>query len=357
MNRKRIHGSVASLSVAALLLCAVLPSQVRGAGEASEEESAEQPAATHRDTIVVSANRVETEIRNVGSSVTVIDAEEIELRAKTSVAELLRSVPGVEVVRGGGPGQVTSVFIRGGNSSHTLVLIDGVRVNGPSTGAFDFANLSTDNVERIEIVRGPQSTLYGSEAMAGVISITSKRGREGLHFSGLAEAGELDHRRWSLTVDGGGDRFDYSVAVSDESTAGVSAARERAGNTENDAYELTSVSAALGFALGDDGRADLTLRTFDGRVGNDGFDFSAGPIDDLDRLQDREGLAASLRVQKRLGRRWNQIFLVGFNDDDLSGSDPSDLFSNFTVDSRSFELTAQSDVTVSDDDVLSFGVS
>ena len=351
MNPKRIHRSMA-----ALLLCAVLPSPARSAAE-DAEEAVDPPATTLRDTIVVSANRVATEIDDVGSSVTVLDAEQIELRAKTTVAELLRSVPGVEVVRGGGPGQVTSVFIRGGNSSHTLVLLDGVRVNDPSTGAFDFANLSTDAVERIEIVRGPQSTLYGSEAMAGVISITSKRGREGLHVSGLAEAGELDHRRWRLRVDGGSERFDYSLTASDESTDGVSAARESAGNTEDDAYDLTSVTAGLGFALGGDGRADLTLRTFDGRVGNDGFDFTAGPVDDLDRLQDREGLVASLRVRKQLGRRWNQTFVLGFHDDELSGTDPDDLFSNFTVDSRSAELTAQSDVTLSESDVLSFGAT
>ncbi len=356
MNRQRIL-----VSVAALLLCAVLPSQLRASEETSTEtastEAAESLPEALRDTIIVSANRLETKIEDVGSSVTVLDAEEIELRAKTTVAELLRSVPGLEVARGGGPGQLTSVFIRGGNSSHTLVLLDGVRVNDPSTGAFDFASLSTDNIERIEVVRGPQSTLYGSEAMAGVISITSKSGGQGFQLSGLAEAGELDHRRWRLRVAGGNDRFDYAITASDESTDGVSAASERAGNVEDDAFDLTSVTAALGFALGDDGRVDLTLRSFDGRVGNDGFDFVVGPIDDLDRLQDREGLVASLRIENQLSRRWNQTFLIGFRDDELSGSDPNDFFSNFTVDSRSVEITAQSDIALSDYDVLSFGFS
>ena len=137
-----------------------------------------------REEIVVTANRLESEPGEVGSSVTVITAEEIELKRKSSVAELLRSVPGVEIVRGGGPGQITSAFVRGGSSSQTLVLLDGVRLNAPTTGAFDFANLAADQIERIEIVRGPQSTVYGSEAVTGMISIFSKRGREGLHVLG-----------------------------------------------------------------------------------------------------------------------------------------------------------------------------
>jgi len=326
--------------------------------KSASEADTEEPRTEVREQILVTANRLEDSPQRVGSSVTVITAEEIESKRKNSVAELLRTVPGVEVVRGGGPGQVTSVFIRGGNSSHTLVLLDGVRLNSTTTGAFDFANLSADAIERIEIVRGPQSTLYGSEAVAGVISLFSKSGREGLHFSGLAEAGELGSSRFRARVDGGTERFDYSVSVSDEQTDGVSSARERAGNTEDDPYDVTTAAAHLGFGFGDDGEVDVDLRYFDAEVAIDGFDFSTGgPVDDLNRIQTREGFTASLRVAKQLAMRWKQTFVLGLNDEELAGSDPDDVFSNFGVESRSLELTSQSDLTLGDSDTLTLGFS
>jgi len=121
------------------------------------------------DEIVVTATRSETELDQVGSSVTVIGREEIEQRQMPFVLDLLRSVPAVDVVRSGGPGGQTYVGIRGAKSEHTLVLLDGVRMNDPSsTGtAYDFAGLTTDNIERIEILRGPQSTLYGVSSRNG----------------------------------------------------------------------------------------------------------------------------------------------------------------------------------------------
>ncbi|MCP4657777.1 MAG: TonB-dependent receptor, partial [bacterium] len=181
-----------ALSVTSVILTEVHAQEVDATSDPTQP-SQDEPRATLSDEIVVTANRLEAPAETVGSSVTVITAEEIARRRKTSVAELLRTVPGIEVARSGGPGQVTSLFIRGGNSSHALVLVDGVRVNSATTGAFDFADLPADAIERIEIVRGPQSTLYGSEAVAGVVSITTRRGSPGFHVAALAEAGGDDH--------------------------------------------------------------------------------------------------------------------------------------------------------------------
>ena len=111
--------------------------------------------------VVVTATKTEVPIKDATSSVTVITEEEIQAKKAKTVSDVLRDVPGLDVTQTGGPGGLTSVFMRGGNSSHTLVLIDGVRVNDPTTGEFNFADLTVDNIERIEIVRGPQSTLYG----------------------------------------------------------------------------------------------------------------------------------------------------------------------------------------------------
>ncbi|HEX9733584.1 MAG TPA: TonB-dependent receptor [Thermoanaerobaculia bacterium] len=309
---------------------------------------------TIADHITVTAERRERPLEAVGSSVTVITAEEIEARRAVTLADLLRTVPGVEVVRSGGSGQVTSVFLRGGNSSHTLVLVDQVRVNGATTGAFDFADLTADMVERIEIVRGPQSTLYGSEAMAGVIAITTRRGRgDGPGVHGAAEAGGQDHRRLRLGLQGATPELDYSVAASRLETDAVSAASR---GTEDDPHENTSAAARLGFGFAGDGRVDVSLRAFQGDVAVDGFDFVTGPVDALDRVQERDAVTGSVQATKTFGRV-RQTFVLGLHDDELTGRDPVDVFSNFAIDSRAAELTAQSDVTVSEADVLTLGYS
>ena len=127
--------------------------------------------------VVISANRYETPILNTASSVTVLTADDLALTKKTNLAEILNSEAGINFVQSGGPGKLTTVNIRGANPSHTLILIDGVEMNMPSDPGvvYDFANLPVSNIERVEILRGPQSTLYGSDAMAGVINIFTKQ--------------------------------------------------------------------------------------------------------------------------------------------------------------------------------------
>jgi vitamin B12 transporter len=128
------------------------------------------------DEVVVTATRTETPVSELGVSATVIGEQEIEGRLATDVVELLRDVAGLDVVQSGSRGGVVELYSRGGESNFTLVLIDGVKVNEPG-GGFDFSTLTTDNIERIEVIRGPQSALYGSDAMGGVIHIITKRGK------------------------------------------------------------------------------------------------------------------------------------------------------------------------------------
>lgn len=344
MFQRALHGGATYASLA-YILTAILSwiVAVPVAHAQAEDTTSVSSRPTLHDEIVVTPDRRERRRSQVGSSVTVITAEEIDRRESATVADLLRTVPGVEVARGGGPGQVTSVFVRGGSSSQTLVLIDGVRVNSSTTGAFDFADLPSDLIERIEIVRGPQSTLWGSEAVAGVVSITTRRGGDGFRVDLLAEAGQDDQRRLRAVVAGGDDRLSYSVAVSDEETDGVSAASERRGNTEKDPALRTAVAASLGAALGESGRLDFHLRYTDAEVGVDGFDFLVGPVDDPDYLQSRESLSADLRYSGSFGRV-EQSVLVGVADDDLRGDDPTDLFNNFAITSRVTQIAAQTDV-------------
>ncbi len=217
--------------------------------------------------VVVTATRIETPVEEVGSDVTVIGKEEIKKSQKKTVADLLRSVGSLDVVRTGGPGSSTSVFIRGAKSEHTLVMIDGVEMNDPISAGrtFNFADLTVDNIERIEIIKGPQSTLYGSDAMGGVINIITKKGsgRPSAFVSG--EAGSFSTYRESAGVSGGTSLVNYSLSLSREDTDGISAAAAKDGNTESDAYENTTVAGRFGLSPLEYLSLDLTARYTDAR--------------------------------------------------------------------------------------------
>ncbi len=199
------------------------------------------------DTIVVTANRLGTSVRETASSITVITAEEIERSQATMVAELLRTVPGVDIVQSGGIGQQTSVFLRGANSEHTLILIDGVELNDPSSpgGTVDLANLPVGNIERIEILRGPQSVLYGSDAVGGVIQIFTRRGRGGPTVTISSEGGAFGTFREQLSVMSHQADVNFSVTFARQDSDGISAASELRGGQERDGYGNSTLSASF----------------------------------------------------------------------------------------------------------------
>ncbi|MEM9556861.1 MAG: TonB-dependent receptor [Acidobacteriota bacterium] len=334
------------------------------AAETQPETSAtgEDATPTVRDEIVVSANFAPTERADVGSTVTVLGRDDIERHRWPTVADALRTVPGVSLARSGGPGQVTSVFVRGGSSSQALVLIDGLRINSATTGAVDFADLLTDGVERIEVLRGPQSTLYGSEAASGVISIlTGGQARSpGTRVTGLVEAGEDEHLRARFGVAGASSRVDGELSASLLDTDEVSAADVRRGNTETDRHENRTVSARLGGWLGepsDSSRLDVTVRHVDGDVEVDGFSFFDGPVDDLDATNAREALFTGVQTSIPVTRRWSQSLRVGWADDTLTGADPTNPFNSFEVESRRLEIESRAELALGTDHVASLGAS
>ena len=130
--------------------------------------------------VVISGSRTEATLADTGSAVSILTGAELEQRQIRLVSDALRAVPGVAVSRQGPIGTVTQVRIRGAEANHTVVLIDGVKINDPFTSEVDFAHLLAAQIDRIEILRGPQSVLYGSEAIGGVISIFTKRGASGV---------------------------------------------------------------------------------------------------------------------------------------------------------------------------------
>ncbi len=167
------------------------------------------------ETLVVSATRIATPQAQLGSSVTVITAADIAAEQLRTVSDVLKLVPGLNVVQSGGPGGVTSVFMRGTNSNHTKVLIDGIDVGDPSnSGAtFDFGQLLASDIERIEVLRGPQSGLYGSDAIGGVISITTRSGKGPFTLSASAEGGTFRTNNETVSMGGSSDQFQYAANV------------------------------------------------------------------------------------------------------------------------------------------------
>lgn len=202
-------------------------------------------AAASGLSIVLTPSRGPQEIQRSGSAVTVIRSEEIEKAGLKSSADLFRSVPGAFVVEDGGPGQSARIRLRGSEVSHTLVLIDGVRVNDPSNtdGHFDFANLVPTDIERIEVLRGPQSALYGSDAIGGVINIITHKGRGGYRGFAELEGGSYGTLAGRTGVSGGTKEFDYSIALSGAQSDGFSAY----------GYRIPRITRMLTKPLDDDG--------------------------------------------------------------------------------------------------------
>ena len=194
--------------------------------------------------LVSISTRVETSEESVTSSVTLIDDKKIQARQAETVLELLREVPGVDVVQSGSRGNVTSVFIRGADSDQVLVLIDGVEVNSTTLGSFDFAHLMTENIERIEVLRGAGGTLYGSQAIGGVINIITKKGDGPPALTLSAAGGNGSTHRQVVSLRGSEGKFAYSLSASQLQTEGF--------RRFNDDFENLAASARLDYRFTDD---------------------------------------------------------------------------------------------------------
>lgn len=200
-------------------------------------------------TMTISANRTATAVANSGSSVTVITAEEIEKKQAVTALDVIRDVPGVNVAAYGGLGKATSLSIRGIGAKGVLILIDGVNVADPSSAqtTYDLANLQADAIERIEVLRGNQSTLYGSSAIGGVISITTKTGKGSgkvITGSGGAEWGSFGTAKTNVNARGETGGVYYSGAISGLTTQGIDVSK--GGPDEDDGYKNLSANLKLG---------------------------------------------------------------------------------------------------------------
>jgi vitamin B12 transporter len=270
---------------------------------------AQEPTDTIELTpVVVTATRAPRPAADVPALVTVLDGEELRARGITTVFEALREVPGATVVQLGAFGGQTSLFLRGGQSNYVKVLVDGVPLNQPG-GAFDFANLRTDNVDRIEVLRGPASVLYGSDAVTGVVQIFTRRGgAQGLRNGELTvRGGTYGTLDWEAQTSGGSRKASYSFGVSRLTSDGVFAF--------NNEYRNTLASGLI--RLAPDQRTDATLMV---RYHDNIFHFptnGAGIPKDQNQYNDGSGPTIGLDAGHFFTPRLEARMLVTANNADL----------------------------------------
>ena len=310
---------------------------------ASSAQAAEQLPG-----LVVTADRIAQDQASVSADVTVITQQDIQQSQAKSVANLLRSYGGLDVAASGGPGKATSVFMRGANSGHTLVLIDGVRVGSATTGAFDWGSLSTAGIERIEIVRGAQSSLYGADAMGGVIQLFTRKGGQRSQAHVDVEAGSLASSKAAMAVSGmSASGISYALDVEGTRTQGVSAA---AVGTEKDGFRNTTLSGHIGIPMGL-GQLELILRSSDGNTALDGF----GPADTLNYTSQNKQLLGSARLSYPLGERVESTLQLSRSMDQSVSRDPAGGFNNADFTTRIDQLTWQNQIDLEPVSLL-FGI-
>lgn len=301
--------------------------------------------------VVVSATRMETATDKVGSSVTVVTGEEMARRGKISLIDALSGVPGLSFTRTGGVGATTQIKLRGGDSGQTQVLIDGVQLNdGASTdNSFDFDLLTTSGIERVEVLRGPQSALYGADAMTGVVNIVTRRGRGPLTAQALGEIGSFNSRRSVVSASGGGERFGVAVNGSWARSDGFS----RVSNTnEKDGYNQRSFGGSFSADLTEYWSVDAAGGVYDGSseydaFGADGFNNAKktlryGKLDNIVTLLDG---------------RFENVFSLSTTATDRSYDEPRGFVPHTNYASTRTNMEYRGNLKLRVDDVLTMGAA
>ncbi|HWY49977.1 MAG TPA: TonB-dependent receptor [Chthoniobacterales bacterium] len=268
------------------------------AQDAFRSISADGDQLPEAEPVVVSATRSDIPLDQSPASVSVIDSEDIDHKQIERVSDALREVPGLAVVQTGTPGQLTSVFMRGLPSQDMQVLLDGIPINQGLAGQFDFANLTTDNIDRIEVARGPQSTIYGPHALAGVVQIFTKQGNGPPGITLSEEGGTYDTFRETVASDGKIGDFDYSLGASRLDTDNA---------RPNNAYRNTSMITDVGWSPGG-GQARIggLFAYSQSETGNPNSIFAFRPIDHF--LTEKWFIAPHLDLQ--VTDWWQQRLII-----------------------------------------------
>ncbi|MGH7545290.1 MAG: TonB-dependent receptor plug domain-containing protein [Gemmatimonadota bacterium] len=320
--------------------------------------NADAAAQEPRDTfelaeIVVTVTRLPIPREAAAAHVTVITGEELRARGVDHVLEAFRTLPGAAVVQSGSFGGATSLFLRGGESDYVQVLVDGVPVNEPG-GAFNFATLTADNVERIEVVRGPASALYGSDAMTGVVQIFTRRGEGAPRVSLGFKAGTFGTVGWNADLSGGGEATEYAFSLSRFSSDGIL--------EFNNDYQNTVLSGRVGLNPDPRTEAALTFRYSDHEfhVPTDG----AGNLVDENAFEFGDALTLGLELAQRFSDRIKGHLLLttherngGFDDRPDGRSDTLGFFAFQSLDNvRRRTADARADVHLAENAILTAGI-
>jgi vitamin B12 transporter len=274
-------------------------------GEAATADSAEEPEMV----IVITPTRNPRPLAESTAAVSVITSRQIEQKQAFDITDVLRLVPSLNVAQSGSRGKQASVFLRGASPGQTLVLMDGVRVNSPSFGSFDFGLLSVDNIERIEVLRGPQSGLYGADAIGGVINIITKRGIGPLKTGGRLEVGSDSTNRESFYARGEAGRNRVTFSASRLKSGGIRA---------NDDYRSIGASLRVDRALSEKSNLAFIGRFDDANLGAPGQVFGPDP----NERADPRSFFGSLQFTNDTAKRRDKI-TFGIYDRLLKGNDPA----------------------------------
>ena len=257
------------------------------------------------ETIIVTATRTEIPLSDAIVPVTVITREDIELSLATDLADILRFQAGIDIGRNGGPGQATSVFMRGTESNHTLVLMDGVRMNPGTLGGAAVQHIAPEIIERIEIVKGARSALFGTDAIGGVINIVTRRA-DAAFLETAVGAGSFDSQSGFISAGNRGDNGDFGVTLNWQDTAGF------APRTDSDierGYDNLSANLYGAHRFGD---SEISLRHWQTQGNVEYLDFFLTPAD-----QDFENSTTAVELDTRIGNRGTSKFIASYMQDDI----------------------------------------
>jgi len=259
--------------------------------------------------IVVTGTRTPTRIDQTIADTTVLDRETISRSEGRTLAELLAQLPGLQFASNGGLGKSSSVFIRGLEARHTLLLVDGVRYGSATVGSPSWENLPLEEIDRIEIVRGPLSSLYGSDAVGGVVQIFTRRGTQGLVPNARVAVGSEGYRKLSAGMRFGQGPLDGAIQLQRTRVRGFSSTNPKVQfgnyNPDNDGFEQDAASLRFGAALGGDWRADVRFLRSEGESQIDdgpGADARAGLVSEIMATELSGSLAANWRTLLRASR-------------------------------------------------------
>jgi vitamin B12 transporter len=311
------------------------------------------------DAVVITATRTEQRASEVGQTISIIDAEAIRRRQTDTVVDLLRTLPGVSFTRNGGIGTTTSVYVRGAENDQTVALIDGVKLNDPSSpgGGFNFGNLLVGNISRIEVLRGSQSVLWGSQAIGGVVNVTTLEPTDTLSANARAEYGWRGTRELVGNISERFGPVSASVGAGDFRTDGISAFNEDRGGAERDGYHNFGAHAKVKVEVSDAVSVDVRGWYSNGKVDLDGLvppAFSLGDTNEYSRTRELVGYtgvnAALLdgRFHNRLG--------VAHTETKRNNYDPDGfIFETFDANGRNTRLEYQGIFDVTDAVRTTFG--